>query len=128
MNRRIQYAVNDDKQLMREILSFGGGMPQWQMAAPEEHDVEGGREQRGVFEGAGPQWQMVQAEGQFFHLQCIQSIEPIIPGKPLLSPMASNLAVSSSLGVLKYSSPKTSTTAQTNLRRLSIVVLSPIRT
>lgn len=56
MNRRRQYAVNDgsDKQLMREILSFTGGMPQWQMAAPEEHDVDGGREQRGAFEGAGP--------------------------------------------------------------------------
>jgi hypothetical protein len=56
MNRRRQYAVNDDsdKQLMREILSFGGGMPQWQMAAPEEHDLDGGRELRGAFEGAGP--------------------------------------------------------------------------
>lgn len=54
MNRRRKYAVNDgsDKQLMREILSFGGGMPQWQMAAPEEHDVDGRREQRGAFEGA----------------------------------------------------------------------------
>jgi hypothetical protein len=39
---------------MQENLSFGGGIPQWQMAAPEEHGLDGGRELRGAFEGEDP--------------------------------------------------------------------------
>uniref|UniRef100_A0A0A9AIH7 Uncharacterized protein n=1 Tax=Arundo donax TaxID=35708 RepID=A0A0A9AIH7_ARUDO len=55
-------------------------------------------------------------------------MEPSIPGKPLLSPIASNLAVSCSLGNLMYSGPNTSTTAVANLLKHSRAVLSPTRT
>lgn len=52
MNRpqlETQYAVNGcggeqvrrDSQLMRKVLSFGGGILQWQMEAPKEHDLDG---------------------------------------------------------------------------------------
>src|SRR6185312_3437197 len=58
----------------------------------------------------------------------MQSIDPNIPGNPFCSPSTSKRAVSTSLGDLRYSSSKISTTIATNLRRLSSTVLSPMRT
>ena len=56
-----------------------------------------------------------QANGQFFHFQCMQSMLPSIPGNPLAAFWARIRAVSSALGVLKYCGPNTATTARQNL-------------
>src|SRR4051794_39197950 len=56
-----------------------------------------------------------QANGQFFHSQYIQSIFPVIPGNPLVSLKAKSRRVSSALGALGNSLPKTATTALKNL-------------
>src|SRR3954467_55877 len=69
-----------------------------------------------------------QAEGQFFHFQCMQSMLPSIPGKPLLAFIANKRAVSSAVGSLKYSGPNTAITALQNLCRDSRHVDSLIRT
>src|SRR4051812_1188096 len=69
-----------------------------------------------------------QANGQFFHSQCIQSMLPSIPGKPLAALVANNLSVSAAVGCLKYSGPKTSITAWQNLYIDIRHVVSLIRT
>lgn len=43
--------------------------------------------------------------GQFFHLQCMQSIEPSIPGNPFTLFISKSLWVSWALDVLKYRGP-----------------------
>ena len=46
-----------------------------------------------------------QEEGQFFHFQCMQSIEPKHPGHPLLEDSVSSCSRSSTAGRLKASLP-----------------------
>ena len=75
-----------------------------------------------------PQYWHFHAARQFFHFQCMQSIEPKIPKKSRHLPWANNLAMSSLFGFLKYSSDKTSTTTVTNFFKLYNAVVSPIRT
>ena len=58
------------------------------------------------------------ATAQFFHSQCLQSMEPIY----------NNWSTSLLFGLLRYSSPNTSFTPLTNLFKHSADVLSPIRT
>src|SRR3954463_13768325 len=69
-----------------------------------------------------------QENGQFFHTQCIQSMLPSMPGKPLAAFVVNNLSVSAAFGCLKYSGPNTATTALQNLYSDSRHVDSLIRT
>lgn len=64
--------------------------------------------------------------GQFFHCQCMQSMLPNMSENPRFLPSASNLAMCSLLGDLKYSFEKTEITAWTNLLRLLRTMASPI--
>src|SRR5664279_3302622 len=68
-----------------------------------------------------------QANGQFFHAQCMQSMLPSISGNPLASFCARIRAVSSALGDLKYFGPNTATTALQNLYKYSMAVDSAMR-
>src|SRR4051812_5220428 len=56
-----------------------------------------------------------QANGQFFHSQCIQSMLPSILGNPLVSFKPKILGVSAAFGSLKYYFPNTATIALQNL-------------
>jgi hypothetical protein len=53
----------------------------------------------------------------------MRSMEPSIPRKPILSPIASNLAVSYSLGNLRYSGPNISITVTTNFCKHCVEVV-----
>jgi hypothetical protein len=55
-----------------------------------------------------------------FQLQCIQSIEPGIPGNPRSALNSKSLAVSLALGALKYVEPKTCTIA--TAKRLTHII------
>ena len=68
------------------------------------------------------------AIGQFFHSQCMQSIEPNIPGNPRASPICSRRLMSLLLGLLKYSCPNISLTPLTNFCKHWVAVHSPILT
>src|SRR3954467_10815784 len=68
-----------------------------------------------------------QANGQFLHAQCMQSMLPSILGNPLAA-FARIQAVSSALGDRKYRGPNTATTALQNLYKQSMVVDSAMRT
>lgn len=56
----------------------------------------------------------------------IQSMLPSIPGKPLYSPIGSNLSMPLSFGDLKYSSPNTSTIVFIHKHFKLMTVFSPI--
>src|SRR5215217_4995403 len=56
-----------------------------------------------------------QPKGQFFHSQCMQSMLPSIPGKPLAALIDNRRAVSSALGCRRYCSPNEPITALQNL-------------
>jgi hypothetical protein len=60
-----------------------------------------------------------QATRQFFHSQCIQSMEPNILGKSCASRTLSKHLVSSLLGIFKYCGPKIVCTPITNLSKHS---------
>ena len=68
-----------------------------------------------------------QEEGQFFHFQCMQSIEPKHPGHPLLEDSVSSCSRSSTAGRLKASLPYILSIALQKRRRFSSPVFSAIR-
>lgn len=67
-----------------------------------------------------------QAVGQFCHSQCMQSMEPNIPGKPLDSLLCMIRAMSASLGVRRYQELKYCMIARQKWWRHSLAVDSPI--
>ena len=77
------------------------------------------------------QWSPLQywpchAGGQFFHFQCMQSIEPNIPGNTCASPICSRRLMSLLFGLLKYSSPNISLTPLKKASKNWIAVHSSI--
>src|SRR3954471_22290023 len=70
-----------------------------------------------------PLYILCHANGQFFHLQCMQSMLPSIPGNPLLSLTARIRAVSLAVGDLKYCFSNTAITALQNLYKQSMAGL-----
>src|SRR5256885_989425 len=74
-----------------------------------------------------PVYYPAQADGQFFQVQCIQSSEPNMPGKPLASPSARSRSMSALVGWRRYSSPKLSFAAVQNRFKHLMAVLSAIR-
>ncbi|RKO90185.1 hypothetical protein BDK51DRAFT_50090 [Blyttiomyces helicus] len=68
---------------------------------------------------SSPKYKLAHASGQFFHTQCMQPSDPIIPGNPRASFSSSNLFTSSGVGANRYSPPNNSTIPSVNASCIS---------